>query len=210
VYASLASYDEAIAGVPGFLRGQHIMARRRNVRVSIKAEAVTAHHEAGHAVAAAYLEIEFSKVTIVGDAIALGRVIYEDPPDYVLKAEANGTRDDPRYVQWMERSIIVTLAGGIAERRYSPRSKWREGGGHGKGAAPGSDVQTVIRRIEDMHGPSKVADAYHTYLEARAEALVEEYWPKIRTVAKALLRRKEMMADEVFEVMFPESWQNSF
>ena len=31
---------------------------------------------------------------------------------------------------WFENDTIVTFAGSLAERRYAPRSNWREGMGH--------------------------------------------------------------------------------
>jgi hypothetical protein len=162
----------------------------------------TAYHEAGHTVAAAYLSQAFSKVSIIGNATAAGYVVNEDPGPKILEAWGAGDRDDARVVQWIERSLIVTLAGAIAQRRFSPRSDWRQGMGHAKLAVPGSDIQTVIRRIDDLGHRGKVAATYQAYLEARAEALVAAHWPEIQKVAEALLEHKTLDVDEVHEILF--------
>jgi hypothetical protein len=44
-------------------------------------------------------------------------------------------RADPRFVGWIERRIVVEFAGGLAQRRYAPRSNWLYGMGH-DGFAP--------------------------------------------------------------------------
>ena len=147
---------------------------------------VTEDHEAGHAVAAIYLDQAFSEVSIVGNEKAAGYVVYEDSDPEILEAWNDGNCDDARVVQWVERSLIVTFADAIAQRRFSPRSDWRQGVGHGKFAVPGSDIQTVIRRIDGLGYRGKDAATYQSDLQARA-ALVNEHWPEIQKVAEALV-----------------------
>jgi hypothetical protein len=113
-----------------------------------------------------------------------------------------GDRDDARVVQWIERSLIVTLAGSIAQRRFSPRSDWKYGMGHDKIAMLGSDIQTVIRRIDELGFRGKVAATYRAYLEARAEALIKDHWPAIKKLAETLLWCKTMDADDVHQLLF--------
>ena len=161
---------------------------------------VTAYHEAGHAVAI-YLDQAFSEVSIVGNEKAAGYVVYEDSDPEILEAWNDGNRDDARVVQWVERSLIVAFADAIAQRRFSPRSDWRQGMGHGQFVVPGSDIQTVIRRVDDLGYRGKHAATYQADLQARA-ALVNEHWPEIQKVAEALLEHETLSVDDVHEILF--------
>ena len=167
---------------------------------------ITAYHEAGHAVAAVLLERPFSKVDIVGDQVAAGRIIYEDRPD---------PPDQSTKAQWAEHDLIVTLAGAVAQRRFSPDSDWRHGMGQGeKLTAPRSDLprldrpsdfQTVILGIADLGYTREAAVAYRAELQARAEALIEDLWPAVKQVAEALLEHKTLWVDDIQEIIFPGS-----
>jgi len=165
----------------------------------------TAYHEAGHAVAAIYLNVSIEKVDIIGHERAAGRVIYADPDQAeqeIIDMWNAGDRDDARVVQWVEHRLIVTLAGAIAQRRFSPCSDWKYGMGHDNIAMPGSDIQTVIGRIDELGFRGKVAATYRAYLEAQAEALIIKHWPAIKKLAETLLWRKIMDADEVHQLLF--------
>jgi hypothetical protein len=163
----------------------------------------TAYHEAGHAVASVFLDVDFEKVDIIGHEQAAGHIIYADPEPEIQAALESGDRDDPRVKQWVEHSLIVTLAGAIAH------SDWRFGStgdaefpGVGKIPELGSDLSNVMRRINDLGYTGKVAETYQRDLAARAEALVKEYWPMIQKVAEALLEYKILFADDVHQLVF--------
>jgi hypothetical protein len=51
----------------------------------------------------------------------------------------------------------------------------------------GYDFDNVTGLINAMHGTGNVAEAYWRYVEARAEALVEQHWWNIDAFAQALL-----------------------
>jgi len=168
---------------------------------------ITAYHEAGHTVAAIVLDVGFEKVTIVGDEVANGRIIYEDPDPEITEAWEFGDRADPAVIEWAEKSIIVAFAGAAAQRRFAPRSHWRyaqtgeyELPNFGKVVSPHSDLSKVIRMIDDM-GRSDDA-VYYKELEARAEALVEKNWPLIVKLADTLVWQKTMYADDVCQLLF--------
>jgi hypothetical protein len=166
-----------------------------------------AHHEAGHAVAAVYFYKPFIHVTIVPYGDSAGHVKYAKMPRSIKNAAIVGDHENPRYIQWVEYDLITTLAGGIAHAKFNPKSDWREGiGDHGEDVlcSPGSDIQNVIHRVDDLHGKGPVADAYYAYVRARAVAFVERRWPEIQLVAAALLERKTLSSDEVRAVVFPE------
>jgi hypothetical protein len=54
-----------------------------------------------------------------------------------------------------------------------------------------------------VHGDEKVRAAYMRYLEARTEALVKRYWPRIERLAIALLDR-ETISGDIREAMMPD------
>ena len=74
----------------------------------------TAYHEAGHAVAARYLQPEYriSKATIIRRGHALGYV--QQKP---LEERTS------LYARWIETQIMVSLAGHVVENRSSIRCR---------------------------------------------------------------------------------------
>jgi hypothetical protein len=151
-----------------------------------------AHHEAGHAVIAICLEQPFSLVSIDKNDYSRGRV---------------DIRLDRRRRDWVELACITALAGPFAQRRYNPRSRWRYGGtGAGAGdrfMMKGADFQIVSRLIADFkHDDDKVGRAYYRYLEAQAEAPVDDRWSDIEAVAHALLAQGTMSRDEMRQTIF--------
>jgi hypothetical protein len=96
-------------------------------------------------------------------------------------------------LEWRERRLLVTLAGGFAQRRFAPRSPWRRD--------MRSDLELAADRIAELGHRGKVADAYQMNLELRTEALVEKHWPYIEAVAATLLEKKTMTKREVRQVI---------
>jgi hypothetical protein len=169
---------------------------------------LTAYHEAGHAVAHIYLSVRFKRVHLCHAKTGGGFLDGVRVPFF--KSEAD--RDC-----WFENDTIVTFAGPLAERRYAPRSNWREGMGHdgvqklyyGEDdvvsyvrVARGSDLEYIRRNLEALgyyHGEAR--GAYQSKLEARAKALVKQLWPQIQIVAAALLKRKVLSEADVRKLM---------
>jgi hypothetical protein len=184
---------------------------------------ITAYHEAGHGVAAILLGRPFKTVDIIGNEQYGGMITYKATPKKIRKMD----RSDARVIQIIERAIIITFAGGIAQRRYAPSSPWRSDMGHcrrrvtfpklyyGDGSfvprpaydytpAYDSDLDHINDYLDYMgRRRGKVARAYQASLRAHAEELVEAHWPEIQKVARALLKQKTMSEDEVRRAMFP-------
>jgi len=139
--------------------------------------ATAAHHEAGHAVIAHTLGCRVARVFIDEDS----------------GGGATRIRFWGRGEQRIEREILVNLAGPYSQRRFAPRSRWR-GRSHA-GFASGYDFDNVTTLIYNLHGRGKVAEKYRAYMEARVEALVEQRWRYIESVAKALLERGVITGD---------------
>jgi hypothetical protein len=107
----------------------------------------------------------------------------------------------------VERELIITYAGHIAHRKAFPRSNWREGFGEDSSSplvTPGSDLQSALRTIDDLFGVKKICHAYHAFVEARAEHLIQSNWERVEHVTAALLERKRLSVGDVKAAMYPE------
>jgi hypothetical protein len=185
------------------------MTARRPTRREMQCLRKAAWHEAGHVCVCVELRAPFRKVDIISNGDRFGRV-------YSRKSRAAFSDDhtDPRVIDWVERSIIVGFAGGLAQRRFAPRSNWARSMGengtqelhygddnivsHVK-VAYGTDLHNINERLRML---GRYGDAaYRAELEARAAALVRELWPQIRTVAAALLKKKVLSQAEVRRLM---------
>jgi hypothetical protein len=171
---------------------------------------IAAFHEAGHACVCVELRVPFRKVDIISNGKRFGRV-------YSRKSRAAFPDDhtDPRVIDWVERAIIVDFAGGIAQRRYAPRSDWAYAMGHNGLAldpcygdipttyhvkvAYGTDLYNINGRLKTL---GRYGDAaYRVELEARAAALVRELYPAIKVVAAALLKHRTLTQSQVRRLM---------
>jgi hypothetical protein len=163
-------------------------------------------HESAHACACAALRVPFRKVDIIKRRDHSGMV-------YNRKSRANlpNDRTDPRVIDWTERQILVDFAGGLAERRFAPRSNWACAMGHDGLAqdpcyddgpttyhvkvAYGTDLHNINERLKTL---GRYGDAaYRAQLEARAKALVARLWPEIELVAGHLLKHKKLTQAQV-------------
>jgi hypothetical protein len=147
------------------------MPRGRRAAQAQRERAVAAYHEAGHAVVGPKLGAKVSRVSI-------------DENSGVTRIKNLGRG---------ERAILTNLAGPYAQKRHAPGSHWRSRS-H-TGFRSNSDFDIVVDLIFDMHGKGKVADCYWKYVEAYAEQLVEDHWPEIDAVAKALLQHGVIEGD---------------
>lgn len=150
----------------------------------------TAHHEAGHAVAAIELQLRLQDVTIVpaDDCLGCCRVQW--------LASLPGVLSECSVVQrnWIERRMIYTLCGNAAERKFLGRSIRRGSG------ADFSQIADLAMLVEHP----KTWDAYVAYLWARAAVLVDHEftWRFIQAVADELLARKTLTGSEVRKVKY--------
>jgi sugar (pentulose or hexulose) kinase len=138
--------------------------------------AIAAHHEAGHAVVAHMLGCHVKRVSI--DEGGGGATL--------IRWGRGGHRT--------ERQILSNLAGPFSQRRFAPHSRWRSRN-HAGFAAAWRDFDNVATLIYDLHGKGRVAEKYRSYMEARAESLVDEHWLRIESVARALMERGSINSD---------------
>jgi cell division protease FtsH len=191
----LDAADERALGLKQPIRAWNLTDRRE-----------TAYHEAGHAVAARYLRPEhrISKATIIRRGHALGYV--QQRP----REERTSL-----YARSIETSIMVALAGHVIENKFLDKLT----------TGPSSDLLYATSAAEDYvgslaMGPTRVIIpmrpdappigpvlvAAHELLDqlyAETERLLREKEPAVHHLAKALIERDELIADEL-EAVFAE------
>ncbi len=141
----------------------------------------TAHHEAGHVIAAITQGIHFAHVTIRPSGDAAGHV------RYLAHARSIGQ---------VHKRGIVALAGEAAQRRHNPRSIR---GHHGWG-----DRRAVVSYALDCTGSSRQAEAMAKLWTIQAEELIEHRWAMVSRIANLLLERQKMSESECREAVFPQ------
>ena len=136
----------------------------------------TAYHEAGHALAAWTLKIPFKRVSVVA-AAETWHVLYPALSDW--------DSTPPRARDRLERKMIVSLAGGEAERLISGRSNHR-------GAR--SDYRNVWDIVSRLAGSIEEAGAYSRWLSLRARSLIRapQHRPSLDALAAALMAQSKI------------------
>jgi hypothetical protein len=154
-----------------------------------------AYHEAGHVVAAlAYRRgIRRQGATIVPDAEgAVGSVsmLKHIPGDPSVDAHTGKMR------LRIEEVVLVSLAGGAAQRKHRPSSV--------RSYRARSDYDSAADLLIRIVGDVRELEAYFRWLMVRAENFVANpiHWLQIEAVAKALMERKTIGAKELREICF--------
>jgi ATP-dependent Zn protease len=159
----------------------------RKLRVS---ERATAYHEAGHAVAAFFLNLSIGRrgVTIVPNkqehTLGAAHVLRQlrANPEYAMP---------PRTHVRIEKIAVMCLAGDAAERKFSPRRKF---GGE-------QDIRNAVDLLDYLSGSQQITQARLKVADLEARQFVKLHWKQIVAVAKALLKHKTLTAQQVREVI---------
>ena len=127
----------------------------------------TAYHEAGHAVIALLLGRSIQRLSILPKLESLGRCEFQ-------KGRGISSSD------WLERDILISLAGLAAEAKHSGEYSW-------DGAA--RDLQSV-RRLAIQRAGERQAERLQKRLLAKVEHLLAqpENWRAVELIAAELLR----------------------
>lgn len=136
-------------------------------RVSISPEIATAYHEAGHAVVALIFDRPVHKISILPNRDHLGWCKFQKG---VLRPS-----DD-----WVEREVLIALAGMAAEGRVTGRYCLH-------GAA--RDLRYARRLLSERAGSERRAERLERRLLAKVESLLadENYWMAVERIAQELL-----------------------
>jgi ATP-dependent Zn protease len=167
-----------------------------NVHTGIKHRSeleLTAYHEAGHAVVAIHLHRGVKSVTVVPnpETNSLGHCEYHELPNKEERLKVLERGDRQRSRPWLEREIILLLAGNHAEDKV--KGRWNH-----RGAS--DDMSKVFDLASSMCGSNDETLAYVRWLSERARNEVESLWPLIEKVAQALVVKKTMTGREVRQI----------
>src|SRR5262245_31573474 len=132
----------------------------------------TAYHEAGHAVAALVLDRPVVKVSIQPDRDKLGICAFG-------KAVFRPSED------WLEKEVLIALAGLAAEARHT---------GEYDRAAAGRDLLYARRLSLQRAGNERQAERLEKRLLSKAEHLLDRpgHWRAVERIAAELLEVREM------------------
>jgi ATP-dependent Zn protease len=149
----------------------------------------TAYHEAGHAVVTVALRRKVHSATIIPHADTHGRVHHETP----LRGIRLDFDGSPRARLRAEDAIMISLGGGMAQRRAFPRSlrHWHT---HG-------DDTNVTDIAGSVCGSAEEENTFIKWLEARTQVILDLRWHEVERIAAALLERKRLSSKELVELM---------
>ena len=146
----------------------------------------TAYHEAGHAMAGYALGRPLKTVTIVPTEDKLGHVRFGGRSN-VPRLEMQFLGPQARHR--VEQDLVVTLAGGAAERRLMGRANYI---GARYDHAFVADVALTFAQ-----GNEREADAYVRWLTCRSDRLVEQWWPQIQRLADSLMEVRTVTVSDI-------------
>ena len=127
----------------------------------------TAYHEAGHAVIALALGRAVQRVSVLPKLDTLGRCEFQ-------KGRTRPSED------WLEREILISLAGLAAEARHTGQYAW-------DGAA--RDLQ-VVKRLATQRAGERHVERLQKRLLSKVEHMLAqpETWRAVQLIAAELLR----------------------
>ena len=145
----------------------------------------TAYHEAGHAVIGFLIGRPPLSTTIIPDGSgAVGKTEFENGCPESFKSAFNQSRKKQRRVEVM---VVTQVAGCLAQSIKFPE----------RPRDPGDDMDEHLARDLVMERSWQDIDIYLANARAQASALLNEHWPWVEAVAKALIERKTLTGDEV-------------
>jgi hypothetical protein len=152
----------------------------------------TAYHEAGHFVAALFLGVPVKYVTIIPDSDSGGHCKcgfgYREGQLYEMSAAT---------VIKFEKSMMVSLAGYEAQRKFRPSSGRSH---HGAG-----DRKNVAEFVFRMTAPNE-ASLLIKLLTVRTRNLLAVRWNEVEKIAAALLERKWLSLEDGQRIIFGDEF----
>jgi hypothetical protein len=191
-----------------------------------------AYHESGHAVVALFLHRRLKVVSLTGQQDAYRHVLAyrgpltEERLEVASHAGPGLASMDNRSRNWIEREVMISLAGPLVELRAADGQRPMETGGEvvlippavnerfsprmgsgiqGTGPSGGDHafVSDLLRGV--TNGDEALARAWEDFLSHRTDHLICSplIWPRIEAVALALEERGTLRGSEVRAIAFP-------
>lgn len=134
----------------------------------------TAYHQAGHAVAALFLQLPFEQITLDAED-CLGMSLLEQ---YIQAGWENRPKDQH------EIAFIIILAGEMAEKKAAGKLRKRVW----------FERDWVAEILSTLEGSEAIARAYYRYLILKTQALLDHpyVWETAERVASQLLQTQTM------------------
>ncbi len=146
-----------------------------------------AHHEAGHAVAAAQHRVRLHSLSIVPDVNSAGKFVHHSyfggiHPEW---------DDSPRVQRRIENMALVCCAGPAAQRRFNPKDIRHD---HAV-----DDRHQAIGYLSLLESDNEILSVYINLIELRARQYVagQFVWHHIKMLAQALLDRQHLTGKEI-------------
>ena len=150
---------------------------------------LTAYHEAGHAVMAQLCGQQITEVEIVGDEDHAGSV------QSLRFSDERGSDHDPAIpTAPIERRLLCTAAGMVAEAIVSGRPGWDEGC---------EDLDAAVRLAMQVVDDCERVLPYLETVREHTESLLRSNWTAVETLAEILVQRRRMTGEEVRRLLAP-------
>lgn len=150
---------------------------------------MTAYHEAGHAVMAQLCGQQITEVEIIGDDDHSGsvrslRFIEEQPSE----------RDPAIPSAPIERRLLCTVAGMVAESMAGGRSVWDEGC---------DELDAAVRLAMQVVGDCERVLPYLETVREHAEQVLRANWVAVERLADVLVETRRLSGEEVRKLLSP-------
>jgi hypothetical protein len=148
-----------------------------------------AYHEAGHAVIAWHLGVRVRSLTIVPDEATLGRCHHAS----LIRGRYPELDGSLGAVVKMQKNIMISLAGPIAQHLYNPHSvrRYHTYADHTLAA----DLALQLTESEEESG------ALLKWLEIRTRGILRLRWALVESLGKKLLDTGTMKGTEVGQLL---------
>ena len=148
-----------------------------------------AHHEAAHAIAVICAGRDIDSVEV--DDRAAGKCFYRRGPA--------GETTEQR-LRWVAREMKIVAAGQDGQKWVDPHTMFRSC------SDDRSDLENLRSMAEILTGDRAQAEELLEDSRREARALIDEFWPFVQRIAKALNKRGRLTGDDVWWLLGGKPW----
>ena len=143
-----------------------------------------AHHEAAHAIAVICAGRTIDSVEV--DDMGAGKCYHRRGP-------AGDTTD--KRLQWIGHEMRIVAAGQEGQRYVDPHNMFRSC------SSDRSDLESLKLMVEILTGDRARGDELLDDSRREARALIDEFWPFVQRIAKAVSARGRLSGDEIWRLL---------